>query len=138
MPRKKKRIPLSREEALRAEDEFMLNYGHLSLWYDGWYNSRGKAIIDAREKALAEWEAQLPTVRFASKEVAAPVSFDSEMKGARGDKPQRPHGLKAIGVVGFAAMRKRVAKKFAKTRAIWAKAKARAGNKALTGSKPCR
>src|ERR1700683_1659422 len=53
MPRKKKRIPLSREEALRTEDEFMLNYGHLSLWYDGWYNSRGKAIIDAREKTLS-------------------------------------------------------------------------------------
>ena len=83
MPRKKKRIPLSREEALRAEDEFMLNYGHLSLWYDGWYNSRGKAIIDAREKALAEWEAQLPTVRFASKEVQGPVLGGGHEPGAR-------------------------------------------------------
>ena len=45
MPRKKKRIPLSREEALRAEDEFMLNYGHLSLWYDGWYNSRDRKSV---------------------------------------------------------------------------------------------
>ena len=126
MPRRKKRVPLSREEALKAEDEFMLNNGHMSLWYDGWYNSRGKAIVEAREKARAEWEAQLPVIRFGSEKVATPVSLDLGAKAARGDKPLGPHGLKAIGVVGLAAMRKRLPKRLAETRAAWARAKAKA------------
>ncbi len=129
MPRRKKQsVPLSPKAAQKAEDEFMLKYGHLSLWYDGWYNRRGKAIIEAREKARAEWEAQLPTVRLASEKLIAPLSANSVTKAARGNNPLRPRGVKAIGVVGFVVMRKRVAKRLAETRAAWAKAKPKAGD----------
>jgi hypothetical protein len=109
-------------------DEFMLKYGHMSLWYDGWYNRRGKAILEAREKARAEWDAQIAVTRYPSQQIAEAVSLDLEANVASRDKPVHPRGLQAIGVVGFAAMRKRLGKKLAKTRAIWAKAKAKAGN----------
>ena len=129
MPRKKKRsVPLTREAALKAEDEFMLNYGHMSLWYDGWYNSRGKAIIETRRKALAEWEAHLPTVRLPSEEMTVPATPAVEGGVSRGDKAKRARGIRGRGVVGFAAMRKHVANDLAKIRAARSKTRAKGGD----------
>ena len=128
MPRKKKRrVPLSPEEVQKAEDEFMLERGHMSLWYDAWYQRRGKAIIEAREKARAKWEAVQPLiVRWTPKEIAAPASLASKANAAGTNKLPRPRGIKAAGVIGLAAMRKRLAEKIAKGRATRAKSGKRA------------
>ena len=127
MPRKKtRRVPLSPEDAQKATDEFMLERGRMSIWYEAWYQIRGKAIIEAKEKAHAKWEADQPViVRWTPKEIAAPASLDSKVKAAGTNKPLRPRGIEAAGVIGLAAVRKRVAERLAKLRA----ARARSGNR---------
>ena len=52
------------EEAQQATDEFMLTQGrHMSIWYDAWYEQRGKAIIEAKEKARRISDAKVHVIR---------------------------------------------------------------------------
>ena len=65
MPRtKKKRAPMTPEEAQQATDEFMLTQGrHMSIWYDAWYEQRGSAIIEAKENARRISDAKVHVIR---------------------------------------------------------------------------
>jgi hypothetical protein len=68
---------MSPMEAEQAEDEFMLTRGHMSLWYDVWYQRRGGAIIEAKDKAHRESEAKIRIVRSRTPEAPPPASVAS-------------------------------------------------------------
>ena len=65
MPKTKKaRTPITPAEAQRATDELMLAPGgYKSLWYNAWYEHRGKALIEAKEQACHISEANKPVIR---------------------------------------------------------------------------